>query len=262
MLLVVGTHCLLEGLEGVMHVLVNGYVHFSGGGPEDYDALNTGAGLEGADVFADLLCHVPAVGGLLDVVSVEALGVVVVESCGQCHDLLEFVADGLYVLFLKDLGVHGRLVCVDGIYVPCAEDDVVEVGQGDDVFIVEILLVVAAAHADFVVLGHGAYGLSQTFAGHEDAGHEGGGDGSEADDHHAELSIGFGCFLCHCGIAVFCLFRFLFPHSGKCLSGGRFRRGGENGRNHLRAPVAGVWLPWHKGESRLAEIRVKGITKV
>ena len=49
----------------------------------------------------------------------------------------------------------------------------------------EVFLVFAAADTDFVVLRHRTDGLCESFAGHEDAGHKGGGYCAESHYKHA-----------------------------------------------------------------------------
>jgi len=120
-----------------------------------------------------------------------------VESGLHGLDLLELVLHGIDVFLLEDLGVDGRLVSVGGIDVPGSELYVVEVGQRDYVFIVEIFLVFAATYADFVILSHRADGLGETLAGHENASHESGSYSSETHYHDAQLTFGLLCFCCH-----------------------------------------------------------------
>ena len=174
MFLIVSLHSCFEVGEGVVDFFVDGNVDFSGSGPEYNDAVDAGFLLEVADVFADLLGHVPAVFHGLYVVAVEASGVVVVESGFEGHDFFEFVFYGEDVFFFEHLGVHGRFKSVGGINVPSGEYDVVEVGQGHDVLILEVFFVFALSDADFVVLGHGADRFGQTFAGHKYTGNESG----------------------------------------------------------------------------------------
>ena len=127
MLFVVGLHSLLQVFELVMNVLVYRHIHLSGSSPEHYYALHTGLFLEAADVFANLLGHVPAVGNFLNVVAVQTLCVVVVESGRHGYYLLQLVAYRLNVFGFEHLGIHSCLICVYGEYVPGCELYVVEV---------------------------------------------------------------------------------------------------------------------------------------
>ncbi len=193
MLFVVGFHSLFESSQSVVAFLIDGHVNLSRGSPEHYNALNTAFFLEVADVFAELLNHFPAGLAVHDVVAVKTFSVVVVESCSEGHDFLEFVAYGLDVLLFEDFGVHCRFVCVCGVNVPCGKDDVFEIGDGSDFVVFQIFFVSAFTHTDFVVLSHGANGFGKAFASHQNTGNEGGRYSAEAYDHHAEFT---GCRFC------------------------------------------------------------------
>ena len=198
MLLVVGLHSSLEVGQMVVNLLVDGHVNLGGSSPEHYYTVNTGGFLEVADVLAESFNHLPAGLALHDVVAVEALSVVVVESGLHGHDLLELVLYRLDILLLEHFGVHCALVSVGGIYVPRAEYDVVEVGQGHDFVVFEIFLVSAFSYTDFVILCHGANGLGKAFAGHQNAGHESGGHCTQTNNQYAEFALGF-LYITHFG---------------------------------------------------------------
>ena len=173
MLLVVGLHGCLKGCERAVHLLINRNIHLCGCCPEHYHAVYARLLLEAADILADLLGHVPAVGALLHIVAVEALGIVLVERCLEGLDGFQFLLHRIDILFLEHLGIDGRLIGIGRIYVPGCEHDVVERRKRHDVLIMEIFLVGSAAYANLIVLGHRTDGLGQTFAGHKHAGHEG-----------------------------------------------------------------------------------------
>ena len=113
-----------------------------------------------------------------------------VESCLEGLDGLKFVAYGVDVFFLQHLCVDCAFVCVGGIYVPCSEHDVVELGDGNDFVIFEVFLVCTATHTDLVVLGHRANWLGKALASHQNASHEGRCHCSETYYHHSELALG------------------------------------------------------------------------
>ena len=189
-LFVVSLHGCFEGGECVVYFFVYGDVNFGGSGPQYDYAVKVLGGFEVADVFADVLDHFPAGGALHVVFAIEAFCVIVVESGAHGLDGFELVGYGFDVFFFEHFGVDGRLVSVGGIYVPSGEFDVVEVGDGHDVFVVEVFFVSTFAHTDFVVLGHAAYGFGQAFTGHQHTGHKCCGDGAEADYHHAQFALG------------------------------------------------------------------------
>ena len=196
MLLVVGLHGSLKSLDRTVDFLVYRYINLGRCCPEHNDALNACLGLEAADILADLLGHVPAVLDGLHVVAVETLCVIVVESSLHGLDGLKFLADGIDVLLLENLGVDSRLVGVSRINVPCAEHDVVQVSKRNDVLVMEIFLVRATADTDLVILRHRAHRLRKTLACHEDSGHECRCDCTESHHQNAKFALGRFCFFC------------------------------------------------------------------
>ncbi len=81
MFLVVSLHGSLEVGQVIVYLFVYGNINFCRSGPKHNHAVEILFGLELADVFAESFNHFPA--GLAGhyVVTVEALGVVVVKSC-------------------------------------------------------------------------------------------------------------------------------------------------------------------------------------
>src|SRR6185503_15206477 len=104
-----------------------------GGSTPDHD--NTIDGLsEILDVGADLVGKVFLVLPLLDVRSVQALDVVLIEYRRERLDGFEIGLELLKGFFLEDLGVRGALVDVVCKDVPAGEDDVIQIGKWDEVF--------------------------------------------------------------------------------------------------------------------------------
>ena len=173
----------------VVYLLVDGYIYFGGSGPEYNYALAVVGGLEVTDVFAELFYEFPACAGL-HVVAVETLGIVVVESGRHGFDSLELFAHGVDVLFFEDFSVDSSLVGVCSIYVPCAENDIVEVCERNYLVVFEVFFVSTLSDADSVVLSHRADGLGKTFTCHKHTGHESSSDCTAANNQDAELA---GC---------------------------------------------------------------------
>ena len=190
--------CLHGGLEvgkAVVYVFVHGYVYLRRGGPDDDDAAHATFLSEAADVFAQGFHHFPSGAAALDVVAVKAGGIVFVEGGLHGNDLLQFVGHGFDVAVAKHLGVQCAFVGVGGIDVPGGKHEVVKTCQGDNVAIVQVLLLFATSHADFVVLCHGADWLCQSLACHHHARDECRGDGSESHAHDTQFSFsGFHYF--------------------------------------------------------------------
>ncbi len=103
----------------------------SGAGP-DHD-LTVGLGFEGGDVVANLVGQVALVLAGLDGLAGEALDVVLVEGGGHGLDGLEERAHRFELVALENAGGPGGVVEIAAEDIPAGEDDVVEVGEGDEV---------------------------------------------------------------------------------------------------------------------------------
>ena len=88
----------------------------------------------------------------------------------------------------RTCGGLGGVVEVAAEDVPAGEDEVVELGDGGEVFDEGRVVVGALAEADGAHLGDGADGLGEAAADGFYAGDEGGCDGSHSWDHDAEFS--------------------------------------------------------------------------
>ena len=154
MLFVVSLHSCFQRSERAVDLLVYRNVDFSRGRPKHNDTAAVVCCLEVADVFANLLHHIPTVSASFHVVTVKTFCIIMVESRLHRNDFNQFALNRLYVFFFKHLSVDSRLVCVCRINVPRTENDVVQICQRHDVFIVKIFLFSTAANADFVVLCH------------------------------------------------------------------------------------------------------------
>lgn len=137
-----------------MDRLVIRNINLCGSGPDHHNAGAVVLGFEIADVLTDLLHHVPTGSAVLDIVAVEALGVVLVKSDLHRLDLLQLITHRVDVFLLEHLSIDSDLIGILRIDIPAAEDDVVELGQRDDVAIVQIFLVLATTHTNLVVLCH------------------------------------------------------------------------------------------------------------
>ncbi len=196
MLSVVGLHGLLQIFETIMDILVDRHINLCGSGPKHHHALHAGLLLEPADILTDLARHVPAVLHLLDIVPLQTTGVIVVEGRLDRLDCLKLVLYRLYILLLEHLSSDGGIVGVRRIEVPGSEHDVIESCKRHYVLVVKIFFVRAFAYAYPVVLGHGAYWLGKSLAGHEDSCHKSGADRSEPHHHHSEFAVRSRCYIC------------------------------------------------------------------
>src|SRR5204862_4447231 len=95
---------------------------------------------------------------------------------------------------LEDLGMRGTLVDVVFEDVPPGEDDVVQISNGHEIFDKGRFVVSALAETNGSHLRKRADGFGETAAHCFNAGDHGGGNGTEPDDHDAELAF------CRCGL--------------------------------------------------------------
>ena len=196
MLAVVGFHGRLQGFQGVVYSLVDGHIDFRRGRPQHYDTAALPLLAEAADVGTQHFHHLPASGDALaisnplDIIAVQALGIVLVERGRHGDYLLQLLTNGGYILFVQHLGVHGGLIGILRIDVPGAENNIVQPRQRHDVCISEVFLVSAATHAHLVHLGHRADQFRQSFTSHQHSRHQGGGHGSAAYDKYSQLALG------------------------------------------------------------------------
>ena len=172
MILVVSLHGSLKSSHCAMDLLVNGHIYLSRSSPEHYYTLYTCSSLEIADIFTDLLGHIPTILNLLYIVAIKTLCIVMVESSLQRLDSLELLLNRVDIFLFEHLSIDRRLVGVGRIYIPCAEYNVIEICQRHDVLVVEILLILTASYADLIILSHRTDRLCQTLASHQDTGHE------------------------------------------------------------------------------------------
>ena len=184
MFAIVSLHGSFECCECTVNLLVNGYVDFGWGCPNNNDAVAVVFSLEATDVFAYGFHHVPTSSAIFYVVTIEALSVVFVESSLHRHNSLEFIANRLDVTIAEHLGVKRAFVSIFGINVPCTKHDVVEWGKGNDFAVVKVFFVFATTHANLIVLSHWANRFGQTFACHEHTSHEGSGNSAQTDAHY------------------------------------------------------------------------------
>ena len=164
MLAVVGLHGGFEIRELIVNRLAHGHVDFGRGSPEHYHAGAIVSGLELADVLAQSFDHLPTGGhcsppfggggGGFHIITIQALGVVLIEGGRHGHNLLELIAHGLDILLLEHLGIHGCLIGVLRIHIPTAKHDIIELSQGHDVGIVQITGIGTTTNAYLIVLSH------------------------------------------------------------------------------------------------------------
>ncbi len=127
---VVRLEAFFEGCDGLVHGC--GLKKDFGRAAPDHDDAVYGL-FEGPDVFAHLLGEIALVLALFHVGAVQPLDVVLVEDGGQRLDGFEVRLDLLQRVLVEHLGVAGGFVDVVFEDVPSGEDDVLKLGQWDEV---------------------------------------------------------------------------------------------------------------------------------
>ena len=154
--------------------------------PDHHQAVDLLFVLEPVDVFADRLQHL-ALGDLAHhVVRVDVLHVRAIECGLHRSDFAERLGDGLDVLrALQYTGANSRDVGVIRERVPCAPDDVFELGERDEVLDQGRASIGALAESDGVHLGERADRGTKSALGEFDARDQGGGNGAKPDGQNA-----------------------------------------------------------------------------
>jgi hypothetical protein len=158
--------------------------------------------LEVADVAHQLLGQFHLRPASLDVRAVKPLDVILVEDRRHRLNFRELRLELHEQFFFEHARVQRGFVSVFGENVPRAEDDVVQVGERDEVFDERRAALGALAEADRPHLRQAADGLGQAFFDRLDSGDERGRNGSESDEQNAEFAFGCGdgrAFLDHGG---------------------------------------------------------------
>ena len=179
---VVVDEALLKGFES----LVDGRlldVDLGGAAP-DHD-LAVGFGFELGDVVADLVGEVALVLAGLDLFTFEPLDVVLVEDGGHRLDGFKKRAHRFELVAVEDLGGLSGVVEVAAEDVPAGKDEIVERGDGNELFDKGAAGVGALAETDGAHLRGGADGFGEAAADSFDAGDKCSGNGSHAGNHDA-----------------------------------------------------------------------------
>ena len=205
---VVFDEALLEGFEGLVD---GGLLEIDLGGTAPDHDLAVGLRFELGDVVADLVGEVALVLADFYLLAFETLDVVLIEDSRYGLDGLEEGADLFELVAVEDLGGLGCVVEVAAEDVPSGEDEVVEVGDGDEVLNERRASVGALAETDGAHLRGRADGFGEATADRFYARDEGCCYGSHAGDHDAKFSC------CR-------------------LDAGRFLRGGSGCRHSAQYP--------------------------
>ena len=108
------------------------HVDLGAAGPDHDEAIAAVLFLERADVGDHLFGEVALVLALLDVGTLQPLDVALIEDRGHRADRLELAADLIELRCLEDAGRARGGVAVVFEDVPAAKDDVVEIGERDE----------------------------------------------------------------------------------------------------------------------------------
>ena len=155
MLAVIGLHCGLKSCKRSVNLLVARSIFLSAGNPEYDYAVAAVLLLEVLNVLAQVLGVVPAgigrhcpkrIGHAAKLRVNQILGILGIEAGLHRLDALQFVTNRFDVLFLEYLAVECALVCVICKYVPCAENNIIETCQRNDITYMFVLFFLPASH--------------------------------------------------------------------------------------------------------------------
>ena len=152
--------------------------------------LAIGSGLEGSDVVADLVGEITLVLASLDLGPVEAFDIVLIEDTRHGLNGLEKGANLFKLIAVENLRMLRGVVEVAAEDIPAGEDKIIKLRDGREVLDEWGAIVGAFAEANGAHLRGGADGFGKAATDGFNAGDEGGGDGSHAGNHDAELA---GC---------------------------------------------------------------------
>jgi len=196
MLAVIILHGLLERGDGAVEFLLIGHIDLCRRSPNHHHAVHAGLLFELDDIIPQSFHHFPTGLAVLHVVAIKTLGIVLVKSGFQRHNLLQFVAHRLYVLGLEHFSINRCLISVLRIHVPCTENDILQLCQWYDILIMEIFLLFSLTHTDLVILSHRPHRFGQSFAGHQHTGHKRCSHGAASDDHDSKFAFS-RLYVCH-----------------------------------------------------------------
>ncbi len=161
-----------------------------GAAPAGDDARNACPLAEILDVFLDLQRELVFILALLDVGAVQLLDVVVTKRGLHGLDAREEAFYFFEVLWIEDAGVGGGLISVVAENVPAAENDIFELGKGNEFLDQRRTAFGSLAQADGAELRERADGLRLASPDEFDSSHERGADGAHARCEDSELPLG------------------------------------------------------------------------
>ena len=193
----------LEALDGRVRRRL-GHEDFGAAAPDHHQPIEVVVGLELADVGDHLLGEILLVLALLDVRTVEALHVPLIEHRRPGTNLFELGPDLLEQRRLDDAGRPRGGVAVVFENVPAAEHEIVEAGERHDLADFRRAAFGALAETDGAHLRQRADRFGDSLANGEDAGDRRGADGAEADEQHAQLAArGSDFYRCRHGAKLY-----------------------------------------------------------
>ena len=165
-----------------MNLLVTRGISLGAGNPEYHGTVTSVLLLEILYILTQILGVVPAGIGRHSPYGIrntakrgiyKILCVIGVKAGLHGLDTLQFVTNRLYILTLEHLTVEGALICIVSEYIPCTENHILEVGHGNYLTYMFVLLVLSASDPHLTQLGKGTDGICKTLAGHKSTGNEG-----------------------------------------------------------------------------------------
>ncbi len=165
-------------------------VNLGGSAPDDHEAIALVLCLEVAHVLTQLLGQIALGFPLLHVRAVNTRDVLVVEHGGHRLDAAQKIGDGLDVTLVQHSRLPGSSERVVGNRIPCAEDEVVQLGERNEILDERSALFGSLAKTDGRHLRQRSYRLGSTAPNAFDSSHECCGDCTEARRQYAKAAGG------------------------------------------------------------------------
>ena len=137
-----------------MYAFTNRYVNFSRSSPKHDDTCTVIVCLEFTNVFSQLFHHIPAGSTIFHIVSIQAFGIVTVKGSLHRHNLFQFIFHRINILLTQHFAIDSRLIRIGRIYIPCTENNVVQLSHGNNFIVMQIFLCFPTSYTNLIILRH------------------------------------------------------------------------------------------------------------
>ena len=140
-------------------------IRFGRGRPAHHQPVHPLLGLKGIDIFHQLVGQIHFMRTFFHMGTIKIFHIVPVKNSRHWNDAFQFLFDPVDMARFQHHGLAGGLVSRVGEDIPAAENQVLQVGQGNQLLHREDTFLGTLAQADFSRLGHGTQGPGQSLVG-------------------------------------------------------------------------------------------------